>query len=186
MTNQTTSRWIAIIAFLLITANIVSLVYLWTSRKEHPRDEAMMPGPKGPAFEFLSRELKLDSNQRSQYAKLRDEHQAVSRPIADSIRKMKDAFFALLGQENTPDSVVTAKSRQIGSLEEQLDLVTFRHFQQVRRICNATQQKKFDELIREVLNRMAPKRQGPPPPRHEGGHPGMPPPPGEEGPPPAQ
>jgi len=186
MSNHSTNRWIAIIAFLLITANIVSLVYLWTSRRQHDRQERKMPPPNGQAFEFLSRELKLDSSQRSRYAKLRDEHQAAARPISDSIRKMKDAFFALLGQENIADSVVVAKSRLIGSLEEQLDLVTFRHFQQVRRICNADQQKQFDNLIQDVLHRMAPRRQGPPPPRHEEGRPGMPPPPGEDGPPPGQ
>lgn len=187
MSNNSTGRWITIIALVLVTANIVSLVFLWTKRPMHemgPKGE--MPPNERP-FEFLNHELKFDSVQREQYRVLRDKHQATVRPLTDSLRRSKDAFFALLNAETGGDSLVMQRARQISSLEEQLNMATFRHFQKLRLICTADQKKKFDELIQDVLRRMAPpKQQGPPPMRPGAGRPGMPPPPGEEGPPPAQ
>ena len=38
---------------------------------------------------------------------------------------------------------------------EQLDLLTFDHFKEVRTICTPAQQKKFDEIIEEVLQMIA-------------------------------
>ena len=42
---------------------------------------------------------------------------------------------------------------------EQLDLLTFDHFKQVRTICTSQQQKKFDEIIEDVLQMIS---SGPP------------------------
>ena len=179
MSNNSTGRWITIIALVLVTANVVSLVFLWTKRPTQEMGEKRPMGPNERPFEYLNHELKFDSVQREQYRKLRDEHQATVRPLRDSIRKTKDAFFALLNSETGNDSLVMQRSRLIASLEEQLNMTTFRHFQKVRLICTAEQKKKFDELIQEVLRRMGPpRRQGPRPMR-----PGMRPPMGEEGPP---
>ena len=185
MSNNSTGRWVTIIALVLVTANIVSLVFFWTKRPVHEMGQRGEMQPNERPFEFLNRELKFDSVQREQYRVLRDEHQATVKPLTDSIRNAKDAFFALLNSETGNDSLVVQRSRQISSLEEQLNMTTFRHFQKVRLICNADQKKKFDTLIQDVLRRMGQqKRQGPPPMRPGGGQPGMRPPPGEEGPPP--
>ena len=190
MKNFTNNPLLSIIILLLLTANIVTLAFLWTHRGGDRREKGMPPPPGGQVFEFVSNELKLDSLQREAYRKLRDEHQAAQKPLQDSIRKAKDAFFALLQQANAPDSLIMAGSRKTSETEQQLELLTFRHFQKLRTICNADQQKKFDEIIQDVLRRMAPakgqgpmpggrREDGPPPGGEEGEGPG-----GEHGPPP--
>ena len=173
MNNFTNNRWVPVITLLLLTANIVTLALLWTNNKpakEHPGQ------PPGQAFEFITRELKLDPAQQDAYAKLRDEHQAGVRPLQDSIRKAKDKFFALLQEENVSDTLVQEYSKRIGELEQQRDVITFRHFQKLRSICNKAQQEKFDSIIQEVLRKMGrPGRPpGPPPPGMEHGEGGAP------------
>lgn len=185
MKNFTNSRWPFIITLVLVTANIVTLTLLWTNNRPGGK-HAMAPPLNEDVFEFLSRELKLDSAQKENYRELRDEHRAQVRPIRDSIRDAKDAFFELL-KGNTDDSVVSAANHRIGLLEERLNRVTYTHFSKLRKVCNPEQQVKFDQIIHDVLRQMAPQRQqGPPPPRQDGPgglHPGNgnhpPPPPGE-------
>ena len=157
MSNIKNNRWLSIITIILLIANIATLILLWSNKKNERDDQKRPPAP-GAVFEFVSKELRLDSLQREAYRKLRDEHKAGQRSIRDSIRKVKDAFFALLSQSNVADSVVQAAARKASETESQLEVLTFRHFQKLRAICNPDQQKKFDAIIQDVLRRMAPRR----------------------------
>ena len=197
MKNFTNNPVLSIIILLLLTANIVTLTLLWINKgpgKER-REIPPPPGGGGPVFEFVSDELKLDSAQREAYRKLRDEHQAGQKPLQDSIRKAKDAFFSLLQQANAPDSLIQAGMKRTSEAEQKLEILTFRHFQKLRALCRPDQQQKFDKIIEDVLHRMAQPRGPGGPPRGQQGPPPtdgkMPPPPeehggprGEQGPPP--
>ena len=167
MSNIKNNRWLSIITIILLIANIVTLILLWSNKKNERDDQKRPPAP-GAVFEFVSKELQLDSLQREAYGKLRDEHQAGQRSIKDSIRKVKDAFFALLSQSNVADSVVQTAARKASETESQLEVLTFRHFQKVRALCNPDQQKKFDTIIQDVLRRMAPRRGRPGQPGERG------------------
>lgn len=193
MNNFTNNRLLPVITLLLLTANIVTLALLWAHKGGGRGDKNPPPPRPGQVFEFVNNELKLDSLQREAYKKLRDEHQAAQKPLQDSIRKAKDNFFALLQQANTPDSMMQLYSKRASDAEQQLEILTYKHFQKLRALCNADQQKKFDTIIQDVLKRMAPPKrqgppQGPPPPGREGDRPDrLPPPPDDrDGPPPPQ
>ena len=181
MSTFTNNRLLSILILVLLTANVATLGYLWLHRPGSEKLPAMPP-PGGQVFEFVTKELQLDSAQQKTYAVLRAEHQAGQRPLQDSIRKAKDDFFELLKQPAIAETELQQQSGKVAAAEQQLQLFTFKHFQKLRAMCTATQQKKFDEIIQDVLRRMAPAKrpQGPPPPGIRGG---MPPPPGEgEGP----
>ncbi len=160
MSNATNNRWLTIITLLLLTANIVTLALLWTNKKSDREhfNPPPQPPPGGQVFEFLTRELKLDSAQQETYEKLREEHRSQVRPFQDSIGKAKDSFFDLLKQENITDSIVESFSKKIGNLEQQRDVYTFRHFQKLRAICNKEQKIKFDSIIQQALRQMAPPK----------------------------
>jgi periplasmic protein CpxP/Spy len=174
----TNNRLLSVITLLLLTANIATLGYLWTHKNNAGGNTQLPPPPAGQVFEFVTKELQLDSVQQVSYKKLREEHQVGQRPLQDSIRKAKDVFFELLKQSSPDEIIVQQLSSKVAAAEQQLELFTFKHFQKLRAICTAAQQQKFDEIIQDVLRRMAPAKrpQGPPPPGIRGG---MPPPPGE-------
>lgn len=166
------NRWLSVITLLLLTANIITLALLWTNKGPEKKFADMPPPQGGQAFEFLTHELKLDAAQQENYRKLKDDHQAAVRPFLDSIRMAKDNFFELLQDKNVSDQQVQEYSSVIGELEQRRDVLTFRHFQKLRALCDTTQQQKFDSIIKEVMRKMAPPpRQGPQP---------DPPPPGEQ------
>jgi len=61
------------------------------------------------------------------------------------------------------DSTATAESikaaiNKATTIEEQIDIKTFEHFKKVRALCNAEQQKKFDTIIKEVVQKISPSK----------------------------
>jgi len=92
MSFFTNNRLLSVITLLLLTANIATLGYLWT-HKNNAGGTTQPPPPAGQVFEFVTKELQLDSAQQISYKKLREEHQAGQRPLQDSIRKAKDVFL---------------------------------------------------------------------------------------------
>ena len=165
MNNSTNNRWLSVLTLLLLTANIVTLALLWMNKSSDKGDRQLPPPGGGQVFEFLTHELNLDSSQQETYKKLRDEHRAGVKPLQDSIRKAKDAFFGLMKEGNITDSTVADYSKKASDAVQQLDIFTFKHFQKLRAICTTEQQKKFDNIIQDVLKRMGQQRQqGPPPP----------------------
>ncbi len=172
MNNSPKNKLLTWLVALLLIANAVTIAMFWLGRHKN-----LPPPPPGGAKDFMVRELKLDSAQQDQLEALVKAH----RQAADSIRKMikvaKDSFFALVKQPNVSDSIKLAAARAASKLTEQLDVITLDHFQKIRALCTADQQKKFDDILLQVTTMMAP----PPPPHHPGGKPGPPPPPMQEG-----
>ena len=175
MNNFTNNRWVTIIILLLLTANMVTLTLLWTGKRQVGSTGNKFPPPQGQVFEFLTHELKLDAAQQESYKKLRDEHQAGVRDIRNNIqKKAKEALFELLKNPNVSDSEIHVFSGRAAAADQQLDELTFYHFQKLRAICNAAQQNEFDKIILEALGRMAPPRRLGPPPGMDNGEGGPP------------
>ena len=54
--------------------------------------------------------------------------------------------------------------------QARLDILPFEHFKKVRALCTTEQQIKFDQIIEQVMQMLAP-------PQNPGGQAGLPPPP---------
>lgn len=163
-------RWLAILVIILVALNIGTVTAFWLLR-----DKRGVPPPaQGNATSFLVRELGLDSVQREKLDELIAQHRRAVMRLRDENHEAKDAFFARLGEASISDSALAHAAVEANIPDQQIEVATFRHFQQVRALCNAEQQKKFDEIIQEVLRMNAggrgpqgppPDRDGPPPPR---------------------
>ncbi|MEI8060266.1 MAG: hypothetical protein WCG67_08915 [Ferruginibacter sp.] len=169
MNKFNNNRWLPIISILLLIANAVSLTILWSQNNMHQHDEtAALPRPMGPTgevFEFISNRLKLSEQQQDAYKILRMEYHAAQQVLQDSIRKSKDAFFELLKLPFINDSILQVASNKDLGYQQQLGILTFKHFQKLRELCNSDQQKAFDTIIMQVLLQLnGPRmRLGPPP-----------------------
>lgn len=133
---------------------------------------------------FLETELKFDEKQTEAYRELRHEHAQQMRSLRGQVKEMKEAYYADLGKTISDDSL-KAKANQIESKMAEADVITFKHFQQVRQMCTPAQQKHFDEVVIDLIRsieRPGPPRGGPRPdgmPPRDGRPPmeDMPPPP---------
>lgn len=159
---KNSNRLLSIITIVLLVANIVTLSMLWFSHHRPGPDKGKAGMQDGP-FEYICKELSLTPEQKTAYGKLKEENQQAQQPLRDSMGKAKDAFFSLLKNEQVPDSLLKDYSERSSRISEAFDMLNFRHFQQVRALCNPEQKKKFDSLIITVIHQMAPQRHGPPP-----------------------
>ena len=154
---------------ILLIANTATLATFWLNRP-------LKRG--GPPSEFLITELGFDAKQKDQYLAMVQEHRKGADEIKKRIDAARDSFFHLLNQSVNDSAKITA-SKNVTDLIGQLDMMTFDHFKEVRKICTPDQQKKFELLIDHIFRMMAG------PPQHHGGPPGGPggkptgPPPGE-------
>ncbi|MDI9364212.1 MAG: hypothetical protein QM541_04615 [Flavobacterium sp.] len=182
------NKWWLIAVIVLLVVNTATLTIFWLERKDH---NLLGSRPKGAeAQAFLIKELALDSTQQIQYLELVKAHRSGTNAIKKELKNAKDSFFNLLGDSTVNEVVIKQAANRASAVETQLDLLTFKHFQQIRSICTPTQKAKFDTIIKTLVRRMGPSQQhplGPPPPPHgmlRGQRPNGPPPPNGEGPPP--
>lgn len=157
------NKWWAIIVGLLIVLNTATLTFFWFERKNN-LPQLPPQNNRGGARAYLTKELALDSLQQLQYTKLIEQHQQQTSEIRLQIRDAKDAFFSLLTVIAPSTETINQAAKHAVELEQQLDILTFNHFKNMRAICNATQQKKFDTIIKNAVKMMGPlqRPQGPP------------------------
>ena len=141
---------------LLMIANVAVLTTIWLLHtKQRPQ--------RGTPADYLVKELALNTDQQNRLHELAKEHHRQSQEIRGQIKDARHDLFKLLQQPNVSDSIKKAAADNVAKNLEQLDLLTFNHFQQVRALCTPRQQKKFDEIIEDVLEMIA---TGPPPGPH--------------------
>ena len=176
MNYFTRNKWSVMAFVVLITLNVATLTTFWLLKEKR----AHIPNtPLSGVLDFLVKELQFDSVQKQRLVQLREKHQQTMMDIRKGNRELKDAFFDLLQQPDINDSTVEKAAKASLLYDERAEILTFRHFQQIRNICSEEQKKKFDAIIKQVLRMMAPPQRGglhgPPPRGREEGQP----PPGE-------
>jgi protein CpxP len=170
------NKWLTVAFLVLVALNIATLAAFWVikDKKEGPPG-----GMRSGVTEFLIKELGLDSLQQLRFKELVTEHRNGMQDIRKDLRAAKDSFFDLLKAPSIDDAALAKAAATANIPDQQMEIITFRHFQQVRAICNETQKAKFDQIIHEVLRMNARGNPPPPPPGAREHFPPGGPPPGE-------
>ncbi len=139
----------------LVTLNIILLLTIWHSYSRHggpPRHDG------GPAKKIIN-DLNLSATQTAEFEKLKEQHHSSMLELQKKGRELRDEFFELLKQEHPDPTQITEKAGAIAENQKQIEMITFSHFESVRKMCSPEQKKKFDEMIGDILRKMS----GPPP-----------------------
>lgn len=144
----------AAIALLIINAVLVCM--LWNEKKKH-RGGAGRSGNRG---EWFADQLKLDSNQKKEHKKMISAHFESMKPLFDSMNSLKNSLYVAINESATNDSLVSNYVNKIADLNKEITLKTYTHFGSVRKMLNEEQQKKYDEMVKNLMTR----RGGPPGP----------------------
>ena len=166
-------NWLWVIGGLLLL-NVSLLAFIWIKKPDHK------PPP------FLEEKLAFTADQQQQFEKLRNSHMREMDRLRKDIDALRDELY---GTSGSSDEKVREITTQLGNKKAEGDLLTYRHFQEVRAICTPEQQQEFDKLINEIVRGMNGR---PIPPqgerggqgRGDGPPEGRRPPPGERLPPP--
>jgi len=169
MNNNIRNILLGTLVILLLVANVTTLSIFWWKRS-HRLPPPMESGPRAPmrggggegAANFLIHELNMDTAQQAKYLQLVSAHRTRTGELQQEMHRAKDSLFDQLARDTTSTAAVERLAAVSARAEQQLDILTFNHFKQVRALCNDAQKKKFDSVIHQVLRMMAGPG-GPPP-----------------------
>lgn len=143
---------------LLLTANVVLLIFAFGDRHRHP------PRHNGPK-EKIVRRLKFDEKQSAQFEALVQEHRHALHAQDDSIMHLRRELYLALKTSDAAlnDSLLNELAKQ----QIRIEKIHFMHFKSLRALCRPDQLPAFDSFVPElssIFNRPGPP---PPPPPHE-------------------
>lgn len=138
-----------VLIVVLVVLNILSIAFILFS-------------PLGPGFMkgrehvqgFVEDELNLSHLQKKQYAELREQHFARGDSMAVIQTAAMEALFTLMKIETVDTEAVRRNAEILGSIETTRSIGLFEHFRAIRVLCTPEQQKKFDTIVFEVMNKV--------------------------------
>jgi hypothetical protein len=156
MENKSLKLW-KIFAFILIALNITLIVLLLLGRPPHPREGG------GPG-KYIVEKLKFSGQQEADFDKLKKAHQEAIKELKREGEKLRESFFDGL----TSDSLSSNKDSIAGLIAEnqrQIELVTYNHFEEVKKLCTTEQKLIFNNIIDDVIKRLGNRPPNDAPPR---------------------
>ncbi|MBL7748201.1 MAG: hypothetical protein JNM19_12270 [Chitinophagaceae bacterium] len=148
--KSTNNRILTIAVVLLLITNIALVALVVTGKNKHDKGGQ---GRKGDPFEMMEKELGMTEQQKKDHLQYREEYFKVVRPLFDSVRLAKAAYFALVKDSMVNDSVMTMAYNKMTNIQTVIDKQTFDHFRRVRLLYAGEQQKKYDELVQKMMQR---------------------------------
>ena len=145
---RSSNKILTVAVVLLLLINIGLVVFMLTGKKK-----AGGRPPKADPFEMMVKELKMTEKQQADYKAMKEEHMKVIRPLFDSVRAAKTAFFGMVKDADVNDSLVNVYSERITSKQAEIDKLTFSHFKRVRTVFTPEQQPQFDAFIQKMMQR---------------------------------
>ena len=133
---------------LLLIANIALVAFMMKGRSK-----AAEKKPKTDPAEVMYKELNMTEEQKKQHKLLKEEHFKNIKPLFDSVRAAKTAFYALLKDSTVTDSVLTLYGNHISEKQSEIDRRTFAHFKRLRNLFTTEQQPKFDLFVQKMMQR---------------------------------
>jgi len=145
------NKVLLIIVGVLLVVNLGTLL-LFVNMKQTGRPGGRGWGRQGMA-EVLEKKAGFSKQQLQAYQDLRDQHWKKMKPLLADMRNARDSFYKLLYVPEVTDSALSHAADVIARRQKAIDLQTFRHFQQVRNLCDDTQRPKLDSLIHQFMSK---------------------------------
>jgi len=144
------NKFLTVAVVLLLITNIALVVFMFTGKNN--RRGWHSDGRKDPS-ELMAKELGMTDQQRKEQKLLKEEHFKTIKPLFDSLRAAKSAFFALSKEQNVSDSLINVYHNRISEKQFEIDKLTFVHFKKVRALFTPEQQPKFDEFVQKMMQK---------------------------------
>ena len=143
------SLWLAILG--LVILNISVLVWIVFGNKlGHQPNEPLPPHE-------IPKRLGFNESQVRAFKNIKNIHFQKVKPIRDHIKIMKSKLWEDVKNDAPNDSTLKAQVSVLGNEIQINEYETFKHLQDIRKICNPSQKKVFDNEIVPLFNKREPQ-----------------------------
>jgi periplasmic protein CpxP/Spy len=146
--KNATNKILTIAVVLLLITNIALVAFMMFGKNKPGRRG---DGGKGEPFAMMEKELNMTEQQKKEHFQYREEYFKSIRPLFDSVRLAKAAYFSLVKNADINDSMLTVGYKKVIDIQTAIDRQTFDHFRRVRALYSGEQQKKYDELVQKMM-----------------------------------
>ena len=131
-----------LLIFLVISNGFFLMHYLGKrGHKNHDRES------------FIIKKLEFDDKQIEDFKAIRELHFDKVKSISNDIGRLKTVMYSKLSDKNVPQPFLDSISDLIAIQEKKRDLEMFKHFRNVREICNDEQKEKLTTIITDAIKR---------------------------------
>lgn len=151
------NKYYLIIIVILVILNVFSWRIWWRYPPvKQPIIREMMERGKGRrdvgGMRFLEDKLNLDENQKHAFEQLRIEYFADIKVVNDELMSLRKELMNHLMKEEmnvNKDSIFQRMARQ----KMKFEMTTFKHFSELRNLCNKEQKVIYDTLFVHMMSR---------------------------------
>ncbi len=129
------------IILLLAICNVALLFFLLKKPKERLDHDR----PKNIIIE----KLHFDQNQIVDYQKMIDQHRIDVKKNDSKILELKNELYQLL-LEDKPSAKSDSIALEIGKIQQEIETIHFRHFQDIKKLCKPEQVGDFQALAKDL------------------------------------
>lgn len=144
------NKILTIAVILLLITNIALVFFLMSDKR---KGNIKRNAGKGDPSEMMAKELGMTEQQKRDHKQLKDDHFKAMKPLYDSLRSAKTAYYVFVKDSMVTDSTLAVYSQQVNKRQAEIDKATFTHFKRVRNLLTPEQQPKFDEFIQKMMQR---------------------------------
>lgn len=151
MNESKQKQVLLIIIAILIFANAVTLVMLFTNRPSHRKG-----GPnsrKNSMVTYLKKDLGFNDVQIATYDSLHKKHIEIVEEMFKEMRLEKKKSFKYLAEQGFSDSIIAITGNTISERQKGLEIKMLRHLREMRSIATPAQQAKFDTTFFKFMTR---------------------------------
>ncbi len=150
------NNWLKYLVVAALLINSGTLILFWLKR---PLNDNRPPRP----LQILEKELQLDNKQLDTYEILKKQHHRSNDSLLQLMAEKRRMLYS------SKSIAVDSTIHEIGLIQQEIESITYHHFEDLRKICTPKQQAKLDNLLLgAVQHLLMPKdRRNPPPPRRD-------------------
>ncbi len=149
MENKPSKFWKAF-ALVLLVLNLTLIVFLLLKPLA---DHHRMQKEGGDPGRFIVEKLKFNSTQETAFDKLRTAHHDSIEILQAEGKKLRKSFFDGLISD-AADTTKVIMADKIAVNQKQIELLTYNHFVEVKKLCTPEQKIIFNDIIHEVIQNL--------------------------------
>jgi hypothetical protein len=148
--NQSKFKNILIILLLVLNLLTISIIWMQTVKKNEMQPAAQN-NSKSESFNLMKKVLDLSDLQAEQLEKMQNNRINQLKRYNDSSDVLKMQLAAELFKENPDTLLVNSKAEEIGAMESKVEMLRYKHFNELLAICTPKQKERLKPILIELF-----------------------------------